>query len=163
MDRQLEEYLDQVRDRLVAKHQKLATAESCTGGLVSQQVTAIPGSSDWFEGGVVAYSNAVKHQLLKVPIDALEHYGAVSETVAKLMAQGVIAALQADVAISITGIAGPGGGSDEKPVGTVWIGWASRVQESAQCFHFAGDRQAVRHQALLSALAGLVRFLDNKD
>ncbi len=163
MDMQLDKYAHRVEQKLLVKGLKLATAESCTGGWVSQLITEIPGSSQWFEGGVVAYSNNIKHRLLGVSLAMLEQHGAVSEAVAKAMAQGAVDHLRSDVALAITGIAGPGGGSPVKPVGTVWIGWALGSQVSARCFQFPGDRQAVRSQAVACALEGLADLLDNID
>ena len=127
------------------KGAKLSTAESCTGGLIAGSLTAVPGSSSVVEGGVVSYSNEVKHHLLNVSASDLEHYGAVSEPVAIQMAQGSRSALSTTVAVAVTGVAGPGGGSPEKPVGTPR---GSR----AEVMHFAGDRASVREQTVAHAL-----------
>lgn len=138
----------------LAKEQdiKLATAESCTGGLIAASLTLIPGSSEVVEGGIVSYSNDVKHQSLKVSSRMLENYGAVSEEVAIAMAQGARTELRADIAVSVTGIAGPDGGSSEKPVGTVWIGLADARIAFARLYHFEGDRGTIRELTALEAL-----------
>ena len=144
---------------LQAKGLLLATAESCTGGGVAQAVTDVSGSSAWFERGFVTYSNGAKSSMLGVPAELIAAHGAVSEEVAAAMAQGTLAHSEAQVAVSTTGIAGPTGGVPGKPVGTVCFGWAmdGRVQTERRVF--AGDRQAVREQAVLHALQGLLRFI----
>lgn len=139
---------------------RVATAESCTGGGVAQAITRIAGSSGWFERGFVTYTNRAKEEMLGVAHATLEAHGAVSEEVAAEMAAGAIAHSRAEVAVSVTGIAGPGGGSAAKPVGLVWFAWAYRggpVQ--ARRFVFAGDRAAVREQSVAAALQGLVDLL----
>lgn len=142
----------------------LTTAESCTGGWIAKVITDVPGSSAWFERGFVTYSNEAKQQLIGVSPQTLEAYGAVSEGVVREMALGVLAAAQADYAVSVSGIAGPDGGSEEKPVGTVWFGFASKQGTTiakVQCFD--GDREAVRRQATEFALQILWDdFLKNK-
>ncbi|HJQ09944.1 MAG TPA: competence/damage-inducible protein A [Gemmatimonadaceae bacterium] len=137
---------------------KLAVAESCTGGLIGERITNIPGSSDVFLGGVIAYDNVVKGRLLKVSSQTLERYGAVSEEVALEMAAGVKENLKADVAISVTGIAGPGGGTAEKPVGLVWIVVDAR-EAKARRFHLIGDRTEIRQRAAQAALEMVRRAL----
>jgi len=137
----------------------LATAESCTGGLVAAALTAIAGSSDVFERGFVTYSNAAKETLLGVPAALIATDGAVSEKVAREMAAGAIRNSAADLAVSVTGVAGPGGGSPEKPVGLVWIGAARRAGEvRAERHFFSGDRTAVRAASVAAALALLARM-----
>ncbi len=139
----------------------LATAESCTGGWVAQTITAIAGSSAWFERGFVTYSNAAKSDMLGVSETTLARHGAVSEATARAMAQGALAHSRADWTLSITGIAGPAGGSPEKPVGTVCFAWAARVGGcEAQTCLFSGERAAVRQQAVRHALRGLLARLD---
>jgi nicotinamide-nucleotide amidase len=138
----------------------LATAESCTGGWIAQTVTAVAGSSAWFDRGFVTYSNRAKHELLQVPLATLEQFGAVSEATARAMAEGALRASHADVTLAVTGIAGPAGGSAEKPVGTVWFAWAGKRHVTlARMHHFDGDRAAVRRQAVATALNGLIEFL----
>lgn len=145
---------------LAARGQMLATAESCTGGWVAQVLTSLAGSSAWFERGFVTYSNAAKQDLLGVPVATLERHGAVSEATARAMAQGALQASKAAVALAVTGIAGPGGGSAEKPVGTVCFAWAAVGQAVAsETARFTGDRQAVREQAVARSLDGLLAYL----
>ena len=149
---------------LAARGIACATAESCTGGLVAGAITAIAGSSGWFDRGFVTYSNDAKHRLLGVPWATLEAHGAVSEPVARAMAEGALRGSLAGIAVAITGIAGPGGGSVAKPVGTVCFGWA-RVgfDTRVATLRFAGDRTAVRDGSVLAALAGLVVALGEDD
>ena len=130
----------------------LATAESCTGGGIGAALTAISGSSAVYKGGIISYTNQVKENLLGVPGEMLEEYGAVSELVAQAMAVGARKALQADVAVSVTGLAGPGGDEFGNPVGTVFIGYADDKKSYANKYLFVGDREAVRNQAIYTAL-----------
>lgn len=147
--------------RLRARGMMLATAESCTGGWVAQAVTAVGGSSAWFERGFVTYSDAAKQEMLGVSARTLAAHGAVSEQTACEMAAGALARSRAQVAVAITGIAGPSGGSPEKPVGTVCFAWAAQAGvPSAQTQHFAGDRESVRRQSVIAALQGLLQRLD---
>jgi nicotinamide-nucleotide amidase len=140
-------------DALRARGLMLASAESCTGGLIAAACTSIAGSSDWFERGVVTYSNAAKTELLGVPAALIAAHGAVSEAVARAMAEGALARSPADIAVAVTGIAGPGGAVPGKPVGTVWLASARRGQDTlAECVQFAGDRAAVRAQTVELAL-----------
>jgi nicotinamide-nucleotide amidase len=138
----------------------LATAESCTGGWIAKTLTDLPGSSAWFHAGVVTYSYEAKEALLGVNPRTLELAGAVSEETALEMVSGALARFGAGVAVAVTGIAGPSGGTPDKPVGTVWIGWKRRGGYGhAQLFHFPGDREAVRRQTVAAALAGLRKTL----
>lgn len=147
-------------EALRARGWRLGTAESCTGGLIAAACTAVAGSSDWFERGVVTYSNAAKSELLGVPPSHFEAHGAVSEAVARAMAEGLRRAAPVQLAVAVTGIAGPGGATPGKPVGTVWIAWAAAGCASrARVHHFPGDRAAVREQAVRVALAGLREIL----
>ena len=155
---QLEALAAKLGDLLKTNGQKLATAESCTGGWAAQCLTAIAGSSDWFERGFVTYSNDAKREMLGVPAATLLAHGAVSEATAAAMALGALQHSHADWALAITGVAGPAGGSPDKPVGTVCFGWAGpdgRV-ETQTCL-FAGDRHAVRAQSVAQALDGILR------
>ena len=138
---------------------RLAVAESCTGGLVGHRVTNIPGSSDYFLGGIISYANEAKEGLLGVRHETLEKYGAVSEETVREMAAGVRKRLGTSLGIAITGIAGPGGGTAEKPAGLVWIGLSAPDGEQARRFLFAGDRLAVKSQAAQAALQLLVDYL----
>ena len=137
----------------------LATAESCTGGLIAAACTDLAGSSDWFERGFVTYSNAAKTELLGVPAALIAQHGAVSEPVARAMAEGALAHSRAQLSVAVTGVAGPSGGSADKPVGTVWFGWCVDGQTFAERQHFDGDRAAVRAQTVAHALARLVQRL----
>lgn len=156
----LEALAQQVGARLLADGAMLATAESCTGGWVAQAVTAISGSSAWFDRGFVTYSNHAKLDMLGVPILVLKKHGAVSEAVARAMAQGAIEHSGAQWALSITGIAGPTGGTPDKPVGMVCFAWARTDGGCiARTHYFKGDREAVRYQAVVCALEGLLEQL----
>ncbi len=138
---------------------KVTCAESCTGGLLAAQLTRLPGSSAWFEIGYVTYSNHAKSQLLKVNETTLNHYGAVSEECVREMALGALIAAKADYALSISGIAGPSGGTAETPVGTVWFGLATKQRISAQQQHFFGNRDEIRTKAVDFALTLLHQYL----
>ena len=139
---------------------KLATAESCTGGLVADQITDVPGSSDYFIGGVVAYSYEVKVALLHVSWDTLRLHGAVSRETVIEMARGVRTALGADIGVSVSGIAGPGGGMPEKPVGTTWIGLSARDGDWARKFVWDGDRRANKESSAQAALQIVQEYLE---
>lgn len=145
--------------QLLARHWMLATAESCTGGLISAACTDLAGSSAWFERGLVTYSNEAKTELLGVPAELIAKHGAVSEAVARAMATGAVAHSRAQVAVAVTGVAGPGGGSASKPVGTVWLAWATPQGLWAEPQLFAGDRAAVRQATVDRALEKLVQLL----
>jgi nicotinamide-nucleotide amidase len=135
------------------------TAESCTGGGVAYAITAVSGSSAWFDRSFVTYTNEAKQQMLGVAACTLEKYGAVSEAVVREMTAGTLTHSHANIAVAISGIAGPTGGSDEKPVGTVWIAWqTSEGTSQAECYLFQGDREEVRLQAIREALVGLLAF-----
>jgi nicotinamide-nucleotide amidase len=149
-----------VGQALQAKGLLLATAESCTGGGVSQAITEIAGSTGWFDCGFVAYSNASKTELLDVSAALIAQMGTVSEEVAAAMAVGALANSNAHVALSTTGIAGPTGAVPGKPVGTVCFGWARGEHTHTERLVFAGDRQAVREQTVAHALQGLLRFIE---
>jgi nicotinamide-nucleotide amidase len=138
----------------------LVTAESCTGGWIAKTLTDLPGSSAWFDAGVVTYSYEAKEALLGVNPRTLERTGAVSEETALEMVSGALARFGAGVAVAVTGIAGPTGGTTEKPVGTVWISWKRRGGYGhAQLFHFPGDREAIRRQTVAAALIGVRKAL----
>ena len=141
---------------LQARGWMMATAESCTGGLIAAQCTELAGSSLWFERGFVSYSNAAKTELMGVPAALIAAHGAVSEPVARAMAQGALQHAQAQVSVAVTGIAGPGGGSADKPVGTVWLAWCVAGLLSSERCVFGGDRAAVRAATVQHALQGLL-------
>lgn len=138
----------------------LVTAESCTGGWVAQAVTAIAGSSNWFDRGFVTYSNHAKQDMLGVPSEILTRYGAVSEQTVLAMVAGALSRSRAQVAVAISGIAGPTGGTPLKPVGTVWIGYGVLQTHIARCYQLNGDRHRIREQAVIEALQGLLRQVD---
>lgn len=139
---------------------RLALAESCTGGWVARVVTAIAGSSGWFERGFVTYSNEAKQEMLGVAAATINRHGAVSEPTARAMAEGALARSHADVALAITGIAGPSGGTPEKPIGMVWFAWATKENGvSVRCCQLTGDRETVRRKSVAIGLEGLLDVL----
>ena len=148
-----------VADFLLKRQWMLATAESCTGGLIAATCTDLAGSSAWFERGFVTYANAAKSELLGVDAALIAQHGAVSEPVVRAMVQGALAHAHAQVALAVTGVAGPSGGSPEKPVGTVWLAWATPNQVTTEHCHFRGDRAAVRQATVRHALARLVEII----
>lgn len=151
----------ELAERLLARGESLACAESCTGGWVAKLCTDLAGSSAWFECSFVTYSNAAKREMLGVSAATLDEYGAVSEATVAEMVAGVQEHSVANWALAISGIAGPGGGSLDKPVGTVWIAWAGPGRwRSVKRHHFDGDREAVRRQSVVAALQGLLDRLD---
>lgn len=154
------EQVARLNDALARRGWMLAAAESCTGGMVAAAVTARPGSSAVFDRGFVTYSNAAKQDLLGVPADIIERHGAVSPETARAMVEGALTRSCADIAIAVTGIAGPSGGSADKPVGLVYIGWGVRGQTPIIEKHtFPGDRDAVRRQTVETVLNGLIKLL----
>ena len=153
----LEADLTHIAAQLQARGWTLATAESCTGGMIAAACTDLAGSSQWFERGFVTYSTAAKTALLGVPAALIEAHGAVSEPVARAMATGAVARSHAQVAVAVTGVAGPTGGSADKPVGTVWFGWSTDGVVTTEMRRFAGDRAAVRQATLAHALRGVVQ------
>ena len=138
----------------------VTAAESCTGGGVASAITAVAGSSAWFETGYVTYADGAKTRLLGVPETTLAEHGAVSREVVEAMVAGACRDSGADLGVAISGVAGPGGGSPEKPVGTVWLAWGTAERQQAICRHFPGDRRAVRERAVREALVGLIRQLE---
>lgn len=149
--------------RLLQLNAQVTTAESCTGGGIAEAITRIAGSSAWFEAGFVTYSNAQKTRQLGVPERLFTEVGAVSREVVEAMALGAQQGSGARFAVAVSGVAGPGGGSPEKPVGTVWLAWAAADEVFARRFVFAGDRQAVREQSVEAALVGLIRLADGEN
>ncbi len=147
---------------LLARGWTLCTAESCTGGGVAARLTEQAGSSGWIEGGFITYSNAMKQRLLGVDAQLIEQQGAVSQACVEAMAQGALTNSPAQLSVAISGIAGPDGGSPDKPVGTVWIAW-SRIDHVtiSRCFKFDGDRKSVRDQAVDQSILGLLQLIDD--
>ena len=163
-DTALDRLARRLGERLLAQDLYLTCAESCTGGWIAKTLTDIPGSSQWFERGFVTYSNAAKQELLGVPAAVLERHGAVSEACVRAMTEGALRHSRAHLAVAVSGIAGPSGGSPEKPVGLVWIAWESTPQGRtlAHAHHFQGDREAIRRQAVATALSGVLQLIDER-
>ena len=153
-------YVARLADLLTRQQWQMATAESCTGGMIAAACTDLAGSSAWFERGFVSYSNAAKSELLGVPTALIEQHGAVSEEVARAMAAGALAHASAQVAVAVTGVAGPSGGSVAKPVGTVWFGFATPAGLTSEVRRFDGDRAAVRAATVQHALGRLIALLE---
>ncbi|MES9874805.1 MAG: nicotinamide-nucleotide amidase [Candidatus Sedimenticola sp. PURPLELP] len=160
MDRELEQLAGKLGERLAAKGLVMAAAESCTGGWIAKAMTDIAGSSGCFDRGFVTYSNEAKQEMLGVTRSTLEKHGAVSEETVGEMVRGALVNSRASVAVAVSGIAGPGGGTAEKPVGTVCFAWGLEGGVSAVATHqFTGDREAVRRQAVISALNGVLKII----
>jgi nicotinamide-nucleotide amidase len=165
LEAQLVTLAEQIGLAAVTRELMICTAESCTGGAIARALTEISGSSAWFDSGYVTYSNEAKQRMLGVAAASLDEHGAVSEPVARAMAQGAVVGGPGRVSIAVTGVAGPGGGSAEKPVGTVWFGWAGSAQSpdsgpfvASQRIRFDGDRHAVRLQTAIHGLRQLKTF-----
>jgi nicotinamide-nucleotide amidase len=156
----VEALAQKVGERLKAARAKLVTAESCTGGWAAQVVTSVAGSSAWFERGFVTYSNEAKREVLGVEQSTLRAHGAVSEETAREMAQGALSRGKGTVALAVTGVAGPGGGTPDKPVGMVCFAWASLRSVSSETRQFTGDRESVRRQSVVRALEGVLQHLE---
>jgi len=152
---------------LHSKGMVLTSAESCTGGWIGEVVTMISGSSAWYDRGFITYTNTAKQQMLRVQAETLQNYGAVSEQTVREMATGALAASSAQIAVSVSGVAGPTGGTPDKPVGTVCIGWAQNGGTAgsmvrAKTFRFDGDRESVRRQSVIRALKGVIEMADGR-
>lgn len=157
MDAELYELSGRVGDALKARKLMMAAAESCTGGWIGQAVTMVPGSSKWFDRGFVTYTNEAKQDMLGVSAETLQEFGAVSEQTVREMVAGALARSRAQIAVAVSGIAGPDGGSPKKPVGTVVLAWGEKGGGvTARSVHFQGDRDAVRRQTVIAALEGLL-------
>jgi len=159
-DAQLADLAERLGRALEARNLRVATAESCTGGWIAKALTDIPGSSRWVEGGVVAYSNSAKSSLLGVPAGTVAAHGAVSEAVVRAMAEGARARFGVPLAVAVSGVAGPDGGTPDKPVGTVWFAWANGRETSAAHERFRGDREAVRRETVAFALRRLIELAE---
>jgi len=159
-DEELARLAAQVGEHLLASQRRISTAESCTGGWIAKALTDIRGSSQWFETGYVAYADSAKTQLLQVLPKELAEHGAVSEPVVRAMAEGALSGAGADIAVAVSGIAGPDGGTPGKPVGTVWFAWSvkrgRRIRTEARMRVFKGDRELVRRKAVSAALTGVL-------
>jgi len=162
VSRLLDQLAIQAGVALADKSLMLATAESCTGGLVAAAITDVSGSSGWFERGFVTYSNEAKSTMLGVPAKLIRDHGAVSEEVARSMAEGALLNSRAQVALSVTGVAGPNGGTPEKPVGMVCFGWSNRITTHTETQRFRGDRGQIRRQAAEHAMRGLLDLIRNE-
>jgi len=163
MDAELYELSGRVGDARRARKLMMAAAESCTGGWIGQAVTMVPGSSKWFDRGFVTYTNEAKQDMLGVSAETLKVFGAVSEQTVREMVAGALARSLAQVAVAVSGIAGPDGGTRQKPVGTVLLAWGERERSiEARSMHFQGDRDAVRRQSVIAALEGLLALLARK-
>ena len=163
MDAELYALSGKVGDALKAHGAMMAAAESCTGGWIGQAVTMVPGSSKWFDRGFVTYTNDAKQEMLGVSAATLKEFGAVSEQTVREMVAGALARSKAHVAVAVSGIAGPDGGTPAKPVGTVLLAWGTKGGAiRAQSVHFSGDRDSVRRQTVFDALEGLLTMLDGK-
>ena len=160
-EKTLTQIATQIGQKLKQQNLFLTTAESCTGGWIAQVITEVAGSSAWFDRGFVTYSNLAKQEMLNVEESILINHGAVSEQTVLAMVKGALANSQAHISVAISGIAGPTGGTVEKPVGTVWIAWGNikKGEYHAYCYHFKGDRHAVRQQAVRNALHGILTIL----
>ncbi len=160
MDAELYELAGRVGDALKARSLMMTAAESCTGGWIGQAVTMVPGSSKWFDRGFVTYTNEAKQEMLGVSAETLREFGAVSEQAVREMVAGALSRSRAQVAVAVSGIAGPDGGSRNKPVGTVLMAWGAKGRDAdTQAAHFAGDRDTVRRQTVIAALEGLLARL----
>ena len=157
----IEELVQQLAAKLTEKGWMLATAESCTGGMIAAACTDLAGSSQWFDRGFVTYSNEAKTEMLGVPAELIAKHGAVSEEVVRAMAEGAIRHSRAQVSIAVTGIAGPGGGSAEKPVGTVWVGWCVESLTFVTCLQLKNGRAAVRQATSFQALDAFLSTLSS--
>lgn len=157
MSETLTELAERLGVTLLAGNQRLVTAESCTGGGVAHRVTDIAGSSEWFDRGFVTYSDASKQDMLDVPAETLDQFGAVSAATVEAMVSGALRRSHADIGVAVSGVAGPAGGNDDKPVGTVWFAWARRGEQATlRCVNLEGDREAVRDGSIRVALEGVI-------
>ncbi|WP_227718161.1 CinA family protein [Microbulbifer sp. Q7] len=166
MDLQTRELAEKLGEVLADLGWKVTAAESCTGGAIAAAITSVAGASGWFEGSVVSYADRIKRDFLGVDAGDLVEFGAVSEAVVRQMAVGVLSRLDANLAVAVSGVAGPNGGSEEKPVGTVWIGWAhgqgqEPLQADARLLHFDGNRQQIQAKTVIEALSGLLEIAES--
>ena len=158
-DTELQFLAQRVGAALMRRNARFAAAESCTGGWIAKVCTDLAGSSEWFDRGFVTYSNAAKQELLRVPEKLIQKHGAVSEPVVQVMAQEACARSDGQFAVAVSGVAGPGGGTPEKPVGLVWFAWRHPAGLASESRRFEGDREAVRRQTVATALRGMLDFI----
>ncbi|NBT29070.1 MAG: CinA family protein [Gammaproteobacteria bacterium] len=159
-----EESTEKLAQLMLDRNWRMATVESCTGGWIAQSLTSLSGSSDWFDCGLVTYSNCAKERFAGVSQELIAAHGAVSAEVALAMAAGTRSRIDVEVAVAVTGIAGPSGGSEQKPVGTVYIAWEIAGRDPlVERFHFHGDREAIRRQSVATAIEELINCLQNSD
>ena len=157
---ELQTEISHLSKQLSKRRMTICTAESCTGGLIAKLFTDLPGSSDWFDCAFITYTNQAKQKMLNVEVSLLDKFGAVSQPVIVAMAKGALANCSSKIAIATSGIAGPAGGTVEKPVGMVWIAWAGKNYDTqSQCFYFDGDRDSIRNQAAKAAIAGCIKYI----
>lgn len=166
MDSEIRQLAEKLGETLLHLEWKVTAAESCTGGAIAAAITSVAGASAWFDGSVVSYADRIKRNFLGVDQQDLDEFGAVSEAVVRQMAVGVLNRLDANLSVAVSGIAGPDGGSDEKPVGTVWIGWAHSqgqepVQADARLLHLDGDRTQIQAQTVKEALKGMLKIAES--
>jgi len=160
IEHEIENTVQRLAEALTGKSWGMVVAESCTGGWIAKCCTDRAGSSGWFDRGFVTYSNRAKIDMLRVDAAALQQHGAVSEIVAEQMAQGALDSASANASLAVTGVAGPDGGSEEKPVGTVWFAWALRGSAvRSECVRFQGSRESIRQQSVLHALRGMLQLV----
>ncbi|MGV6806573.1 MAG: CinA family protein [bacterium] len=163
MSAEISSLVEKLAGLLLARNLTVTTAESCTGGGIAAAMTDVPGSSRWFEYGFVTYSNGAKTRLIDVSNDTLDQYGAVSSQVVEEMALGALAVSGADIAVAVSGVAGPDGATPQKPVGTVWFCWQVKGQKPmSQCSTFSGNRLEIRHAAVIAAVSGLIPLLEEQ-
>lgn len=157
---EIQQLVQKLANQLTHRDWTLSTAESCTGGGIATTCTDLGGSSSWFDCGFITYSNRAKSRLLDIPPQLIEQFGAVSEQTVLAMVNGALANSDADIAVAVSGVAGPSGGSEEKPVGTVWIAWGDKISKQTQSkrYLFAGDRSAVRQQTIVAAMHQLITW-----
>lgn len=161
MEKRRQQLATELGEILLTRSWQVTCAESCTGGGIASAITSVAGSSGWFGVGFVTYSNTHKSRILGVAPAILETYGAVSRQVVEAMARGAREAAGADLSVAVSGIAGPDGGTADKPVGTVWIAWSTSQNTRAHCYQFDGDRSAVRLQTVVAAMEGLIEDAQN--
>ena len=158
----LHQLAERLGETLKSYSKTMSTAESCTGGGIAKYITDIPGSSEWFDSGYVSYSNAAKQRMFGVRAETLAQFGAVSEQVVIEMVEGVVKVSGVDIGVAVSGVAGPGGGSDDKPVGTVWVAWHVNGVTETHRYLFFGNREEIRNLTIEAAMSGIIRRLSDE-